>query len=1683
MKKVLLFLALFGSGLAILLYISARQRAAKQERIQQQPEGPAVVEDLPFTRIPEGGAQPQVEEGTDETQSTVAGTLSGSAEFTVFEEGARGHKLYDLELEQVTPLGDDLYDLAGITAHTFDPESETLQATLVAQRGRARIEWRDGKFAVGELEPVRLFDAVVTLHNGVPMAPLTLTLEDVEGDLMLDRFSSKGPVLVEGEGIRATSLGLVAEQREGRLRLLEEGFVALDLEDESHLELSSTGRGPIVMTRQSKTEAGEPLLLEVTDGSKVTLDGAEGFALESRTLEVHGLAHQVLVDGVERRVFSTQEVVASEDVRGSHASAEFRGGRAVALFDADGQVEHLSVAERPVLGGEVLAELEPDADPELLWLELSGVGPLVVDYRSEAQVADFDMPGPAVISARGTDLRLDAAGGVRGSLLSEGHARAELLGAVSGQINGMDFSGSEVLITGREDEEQRHQLWIETQQPAHTEGVDEQGRPFRLDTFGELRARVERAKLFVPKAVDAHLEVEDAGTWVLDVGELEDLDVEVGSFRAKGGIVATGPYGVTRAARGVGYSRRHLELFGAPATPEAEQVPARFDLADGALAEVDFGFLRAMRIVLREGFLHAEESVVMKLANADGDQLLDCDWAEVRLLGDPEVQPETAFEFEARDVRRGVMHNEDGETVVTSRFITGRGVVRRGALGDREGELQELTGWGGVTVAFTGESTLTGSGERFTWTPEDGGRLAARAGERVQARGSLQPGAASYLLSATWIEYSESGLEAFAPEITQDTSAGSGLEVTSDTGLQLKRAVAEWMSADESGVLLSGSAHFEGRTRDGADLELDASSMHVEQKPGEEASLETMQHLVAWDGFVLRLGDQIVSRGEILEASTETLRMEGRPASIEFGGFTLESENLEYDVKRVLVSTDQGRFIGAKGSEWEGWTATYESLQPFELGESTVMVMRNPVLVRDREVVRASWALVWVDRDEWVQRTASWLDGEGGELPEEGLVEAPGPQEQESQAPNLFGRINSREISKVVNEIYFEGNVEYLVDGNRIGKMSAGYVDLADGHGWFRDCELWLRTSVRGVPTRIAVRSAWLHHSADGTISADEARITDCELAEPDYYVRTKNLRIKPLDGDSAAVWDVLLRDNSLVMSNGAKLPLPRVHYKSDGKGLPTIGNLSFGDTARFGSFIQATVNVDVGESVTEAVSSTVGVEPEEVDGSWRFRASYYNLRGPLLGTGFELNAADRFWMRMYLDGVYDTGTDVGMVRSKTNDENELRWGWYTRGRYLMDRGEWVDFQVSAQSDPGVQSEFYEGTFLRYDRRDTFARWRKAEGANYFSANARIRANSFRNDVERLPDLGALHGRTPIGEMNGVPLLYTATADAAYLRRRQGDATVFSPFDPVFSDGLGSRDFFRADTRHRIEAPFSLETGGVRVTPYSSVNATAWSEGEDPDTSPSRGALIVGAEAQATYFRTWNHGVIHDVTPVVGVRGDLASFESDGQPVEVDELDTPLAGKYVDFGLRSRWHVPGVNRRLDIAARLTHGADVPTGVEDGWQPMSVLSEFLAVAWGVPFAVRHDARYDLDDGDTTLSYTGFSLLPWDSLGFEVAHHHGLDDQRNLLYDAMSIGAVWEASSKWQLEGRQSIARNGDSNLDSRALIRRIGHDMIFELEFSYRASEGRSSVTFNFRPELGWRQPTFGLINTLRSLRL
>ena len=322
-----------------------------------------------------------------------------------------------------------------------------------------------------------------------------------------------------------------------------------------------------------------------------------------------------------------------------------------------------------------------------------------------------------------------------------------------------------------------------------------------------------------------------------------------------------------------------------------------------------------------------------------------------------------------------------------------------------------------------------------------------------------------------------------------------------------------------------------------------------------------------------------------------------------------------------------------------------------------------------------------------------------------------------------------------------------------------------------------------------------------------------------------------------------------------------------------------------------------------------------------------------------------------------------------------------------------------------------------------------------------------------------MKGLSPLEKLWGQQLLYTGSADAGYLLLRQGDELPSSPFDPQLDPALGNRQYLRADTRHRLEAPFDTKLAGIRLSPFVALAGTAWSEGVQDQDAPLRAAALAGIEARTTLFSTWRHGVVNTVMPFVGFRGELATVEEGDTPIRVDPRDGPLEGNIADVGIRSRWRVPGGARYLDLSIRASHAQDTAPGEAEGWLPARVLGEYLAAFGDVPFSLMHDGLYDLDDGSVPLSVTSLSVLPRPDLGLELSYNRGLDSANEVLFDAVGFGARWDASRKWQLEGRQTVSRLDSAPLSTNVVVRRLGHDFVFEVVYGFRSGEGGNSIAF------------------------
>lgn len=1673
MRKALLFLLLLGGGLTA-LYLVGRWRDLEHEK---------VIEVVPLPP-PDEGRAPLVPIPTrpgETSQEAPGAQLGGYARYNIRDENRSDRpRLYDFEALDVQPLEDGRHELKALTVVYYNPDTGTERARLSAERGLARIAF-DGRQLrfVGD-EPTRLFACVLALYEDSPFVPLTVRVPELEADIERGVFDSEAPVTLEGSGMNAGGTGLEVREERGVLRLLKHGQVDLWLDATTRAELTATGEGALVLRRLPASGLGAPepaweqASVEAQDGALFVMEGRDPLRCESQSIVIRG---RYGASAAGRR-FTPSEAEAHGAAVLHRGPDEFSGELARLAFRDDGRMQQATLLGQPL----AKVWIEGAVPARRTQLVLSGRGPLVTRFLPEA---GFEMGGPAAIEVPELDLRADAAERIAGGVDRDAHkGELDLVGSVAGRFGRDEYEGRDLHLTAGEDERGETLVIARSEAPARIAGVDARERAFVVDTLRELRMNVGAGGLIVPIARETTIHFQGEGGFHASAGVLRDFDGERGTFDARRGVVYESTKGKASADRIVSHGGEHLELFGLVGDP------AQLELKAGAVAGVAGGTARAQRIEAMPGVVRAEGAALLELDAKDGRNELECEWVELVWgpaggAGDaeggdgapPAPQP---FRIEARTVTHSIIRGEFGRAGIVAHEVVVEGLDTERAGAPEQAAITRVAAEGEVEIDFEDAARLVGSGERFTWTRAAGGTLFGAPGARAHAWGRLSVQDLPYRMDAERIGFGAVSVEALRPRIELDPPPFPPADEEQGQDV-LTGATAEWMGADRAGILFAGDAHLVGRLRSGREWRLDAGSVHVvlgadSRQPG--LNRGPIESAVAWDGFTVHLGEDVEAEGDILEADFRTLRMEGAPARLRLLGITWASPQIDYDLIDTLVRTEQGSVVFGDGTRLAGWTVRYESLQPFEDPDSTVLVLRNPRFSRVDREVRAAWALFWVDRDHWRASTDDWLGPAGGAAPGGGGQDAARTRAQERAAQegtkkpiSLFGEFDANEISDLLTEVYVEGDVEYLVESERKARMDAVYIDMLDGHGWLKGAEVFVDAEVHGVPERLVVRADWLRHSADGSLRADSAIVTSCQHAAPHYHVRTKDLRLTPSQEEGVG-WTVSARKNSLRFANGLALPLPPIRYQTDSEGKPLFSRLAAGNSARFGQFVQASFNLGLG-AVGAGVAKAAAVDRKEVAGDVLLHTSYLGSRGILIGTGVEARVGEDFWVNLYLEGIPDRSRDRGLVRADKADRPTVRHFLHGRARYTLAAREWFDFAFAQQSDEGVQAEYFENEFLRYEEKDTFVHWRKAEDENYLSASVKVRLDDFRSDAEELPSLGVYRGLVPVSSIDGLPLLYTGYADLEYLGRRIGDGASASPFDPDYGDGLGQRDVLRLDTEHRVELPYDLDRGGWVATPFAGARATGWSEGSEPDGRPSRGAAFAGVDLGTTLLRTFSGGLVNSFAPSFGARADLGSF-TDGTPIPTDAVERPIDGSFVDAGVRAKWFVPGADERLELDLRGTYAVDAG-GAQDGWQPVAVLGEFLTRVGDVPVAMSHDGRYDLEDSATVFSRTRLGFEPFPDVGIELGYSRGLDDLDVRLYEAATVATRWRATQKWEFEGRHTIDLDDNGSLDSRLTLRRFGHDLILDLELGSRSGEG-SFFSIGLKPLLGWKPSRVGLID-------
>ena len=262
MRRVLIFLLLFGAGLAVLLLVRAGRERPEVER----PTAPAVAPaEEQFTELPVGG---------EDTSVGVA--LLGRVELRDLE--GTGDRRISLVSGDVRPLGGERYEFRDLTVDVRDRASDERIASIAAPTSLVRVTVVGGKPEIGAEDEVELSDAVITLHRGAPVAPLTMTVPRISWRIGSGELTSADQVVITGEGLDARGVGLRAVAggalgaasggSEASVRLERDGVIGLELPRGAIAKLSSTAGGPITIARD---EHGEVELL-AQGGARLTVD-------------------------------------------------------------------------------------------------------------------------------------------------------------------------------------------------------------------------------------------------------------------------------------------------------------------------------------------------------------------------------------------------------------------------------------------------------------------------------------------------------------------------------------------------------------------------------------------------------------------------------------------------------------------------------------------------------------------------------------------------------------------------------------------------------------------------------------------------------------------------------------------------------------------------------------------------------------------------------------------------------------------------------------------------------------------------------------------------------------------------------------------------------------------------------------------------------------------------------------------------------------------------------------------------------------------------------------------------------------------------------------------------------------------------------------------------------------------
>ena len=1606
------------------------------------------------------------------------------------------------------PDRDVLVDALG---ELFDPESEgeSKQADLFAERAFFRRQQSDNERAPAYENRVDLEGLEATFLRDIFLAPLSFeapqatlnALEEADRRLVSERpFTLSSPAL-DGGGI-----GIVMHLDNDLLEVNEKGWIVFhrlpDEKDRSEEEafsarFSSEETGALQI-RSLPGSDRSVFVAQAWQGTRLDIGGERPALLTARETTLRASSRGA--DGT----MTLDDLEAADEVHIDLDGNRLQARRASVEFDDDGAPLRASLSGLPraVFPLEVGELSEAFEEADSLTVDVTGTETLEVRWDEGYHVT---LVGPTTLVATGMTVR--AARGLTGFRSAEGRsARFVATGGVILETDRGTLETADLVIELEPDAAGRMRFTGRASDGARIAGTLEDGRAFTTTTPDAMTIVGTRDEWLVREGNQIEVTVDGPEGFYARADRVEQVDLQNLSLQAFGNV----NYRSDAPGRSYQLNANQLRIASeqvqtGPDTAELRYVVEAIDEVEGTLGAA--GRTTSVRCQ-HLSVVHTEFRGSLPLQMHS--------------------RVEATGQVDAAVFLRGEQVNLKAEDMRVERKLSGDDTLEESLFADTDVEFEGERGF-----------PFKGSGDRLVMNADGTARLVSHEG-RITLLAKLQGGQLPFDMTADEVTFDEMLVRAKEPSVgigsyriraSRMVRSADAIELTGDVH------ASGFTPREVPFSLYTQRLRLEGR----AEL---SSSGEVTASQGD------LRVIHATEGVRFHLENLLRAEGESFEWKKihGTMRVEGKPvrAFSSVAQTYMETDWIEFDpALQMIIGTGPGKVLPIEESaaQESGAVPSDESVsgvrrvahRPAQEEEplsevqtqsgttidflstatqvdtgqdSLVFLIQEPVF-RSPETsttLRASWAVFWIDRERWLELQDAERSGNAGIV--ENLRRSFDSLGAEARAKGplskLVDRFHSGPLSGLLREMYFEGPVEYIESGDLIFRSDAVYLDALEGRGWLAGATVNIYGRLIGEDfEKLIVKTDWLRHSTDGALRADDATVTSCTFDDPHLKVVTGDLRIYPLALDEGveqaqadgtlprnrAPFRLLMKNNRIEAFDLLRIPLPTIDLKTDEKFRPLWRTLSLGNSARFGTLLSLGASIPAGragEAVNELVS---GDKEEPFDASFEIEGSYLGSRGGLLDLGIESKSARNYEFELYTGIIYDRGEDRGFIRVPKDERSTFRY--WLRSYGTFERGDsTLGFSLSHQSDEGVQSEFYEREFLRYERAETYVQWRRSKNEWFTQITVKPRVDDFRTQIEELPSASALRSRAPLFRIGKQPIQWVGDGSVDYLRRLEadidgpdltptGDENTLDPLTSPFGlpsrypDQLGEREVLRVDTTQALEAPMPLNVAGLRLTPFVRARGTIWSEGVEPDESPTRGYAEAGARLASTFWRKNPDGTTHQLVPYLGVRSQLVR-QDEYTPVTFGPVEEALTGDIVEAGTRGRLGLIRGRSFLDFDVRAHYAADRSDGKSDGWLPFGTFTRVNISPFGRPFELWYDARYDFEDNQTDYSLVSIGTRFGERFGLQAGHQRGRDRDGRSLFEAATVEGIFRWTEKWEFEARQAFSLLDDQELDLRVAVRRFGHDVVFDIEAAVREGEG-TSFGISLRPRFGYRRPRIGYV--------